>query len=292
MPRLLYAYKNGNYRVRLYDDGTKIKQTNDDCFVASFPDSIDLKITDYCENNCPMCHENSSIHGQHADLEHPIIDSFMPGTEIAIGGGNPLTHPNLLPFLQKLKDLKVVANITVNQMDLQKYQSVLKQLISKKLVYGIGISCMSYSQSAVEFARENPNAVLHLIYGVFPAQDYSQLFDTDLKILLLGYKRYGRGEGYFDDRVATNMMETQKILPQILKGFSVVSFDNLALQQLNIKEVIGEDEYNKIYMGDDGEASMYIDLVKQQFAISSTSNTRYALSGSVKDCFRSLQIKK
>ena len=43
--QLLKEYKNGNYSVLLYTDGTKEKVTEDDFFKADFPDSIDLKIT-------------------------------------------------------------------------------------------------------------------------------------------------------------------------------------------------------------------------------------------------------
>ena len=37
MTNLLAQYKNGNYEVKLYSDGTKIKQTSDDYFQAEFP---------------------------------------------------------------------------------------------------------------------------------------------------------------------------------------------------------------------------------------------------------------
>ena len=46
--RLLGEYQNGNYTVKIYNDGTKIRETNDDVFVASFPECIDLKITNNC----------------------------------------------------------------------------------------------------------------------------------------------------------------------------------------------------------------------------------------------------
>ncbi len=289
MPELLFAYKNGNYSVKLYDDGTKVKQTVGSVFKADFPDSLDLKITDYCENNCPMCHENSGVHGRHADLLQPITNTFLPGTEVAIGGGDPLSHPGLVPFLQRLKQNKVVANITVNQKDLVRNEDLLMRLIDSKLIFGLGISCLSYDHPAVDFAQKHPNVVLHLINGVFPAEDYNKLFGKDLKILILGYKRFGRGEAFYNEKVAANMAETQRLLPQILKGFKVVSFDNLALSQLIIKELVGKEEYERIYMGDDGEASMYIDLVKQEFGISSTSTERYPLLDTVKDCFQSLQ---
>ena len=47
--QLIAVYQNGNYVVKLYGDGTKEKITSEDSFRASFPDSIDLKITNYCD---------------------------------------------------------------------------------------------------------------------------------------------------------------------------------------------------------------------------------------------------
>ena len=49
MPSPIAKYKNGNYYVRLFDDGTKERFTLEDEFIPSFPESIDLKITDYCD---------------------------------------------------------------------------------------------------------------------------------------------------------------------------------------------------------------------------------------------------
>ena len=46
MAKLIACYQNGNYTVTLYDDGTKVKETEEEAFIPRFPDSIDLKITD------------------------------------------------------------------------------------------------------------------------------------------------------------------------------------------------------------------------------------------------------
>lgn len=51
-------YINGNHKVSLYCDGTKIKETfnpNVDHFTYIYPESFDLKITDYCDGGCKYC---------------------------------------------------------------------------------------------------------------------------------------------------------------------------------------------------------------------------------------------
>lgn len=288
MAKLLAGYRNGNYRVLLFEDGTKIKQTEAECFSADFPDSIDLKITDHCENNCPMCHERSSASGRHGDLHHRVIESFPCGMEVAIGGGNPLSHPDLLPFLERLKSKKIIANLTVSAFDLERQRALLEELIRRRLVYGVGVSCLAYDDLALDFALAHPNVVLHLINGVFCPSDFRKLMGKPLKILILGYKNVGRGKDFFSPAVRERMQETERMTEELLAAFETISFDNLALEQLAVKDKIGEERFAKIYMGADGEASMYVDLVREECALSSASEERFPLGDSLREAFHHL----
>lgn len=289
MRRVLARYKNGNYRVTLFSDGTKIKSTDDDFFLADFPDSIDLKITDYCQNACPMCHESSGVLGAAGDLKNEIIESFVAGMEVAIGGGDPLSHPDLSSFLDKLKKKGIIANITVNERDVKKNRDLLERLMDSELVHGVGVSCMKYDEETADFAKKHKNVVLHLINGVYPVKDYKKAAGKGLKILILGYKKFGRGSVYYSASVQKTMDEMKEALDEILKGFAVVSFDNLAIKQLEVRKRIGEKQFDEIYMGDDGEGSMYVDLVKKEYALSSTSTERYPLRPTLKECYQALR---
>lgn len=288
MKELLAYYQNGNYIVKLYSDGTKIKRTKGDSFVASFPDSMDLKITDYCDMNCPMCHEKSSVNGKHSNLNEKFLFTLKRGTELAIGGGNPLSHPDLIPFLERMKKQGVICNLTVNEAHLIKSQALIEELLSKKLIYGLGVSIKAYNQHAVEFAKAHKNTVLHIINGIFT--DFDKISNQDLKILILGYKMFGKGEAYYNSEIENNKQHTKEILPDLLEKFDCISFDNLALQQLDVKSIISPEEYEEMYMGDDGEATMYIDLVNREYALSSTSEQRYSLENDIIPMFQ--KIKK
>lgn len=291
MPRELIAlYQNGNYTVKLYSNGTKIKQTTKESFVAKFPDSIDLKITNYCDRNCPMCHEKSSKEGSHADLDAPFLKTLKKGTELAIGGGNPLLHPKLLPFLKQMKSQGIICNLTINEVHLKQSKTLVLDLIENKLVYGLGVSLKAYDEEIVSFAKAHSNVVLHVINGVFT--EYDKLASQGLKILILGYKKFGRGKEYFSAEIEHQMNITREILPGIIAGFKLVSFDNLALEQLSVKSLISNREFEQIYMGDDGEGTMYIDLVNSQFAKSSTSTERYPLQDEIIPMFKQIQVKK
>ena len=45
-------YQNGNYTVKIYEDGTKIRENDLDFFESEFPENIDIKITNRCNMGC------------------------------------------------------------------------------------------------------------------------------------------------------------------------------------------------------------------------------------------------
>ena len=281
--QLLQKYENGNYTVFLYTDGTKEKITQEECFKAAFPDSIDLKITNYCDANCPMCHENSGTHGLHADLNAPFLSSLPAGIELAIGGGNPLSHPDLIPFLERMKKAGAVCNITVNERHLIADYALIAQLIDKKLVWGVGVSVTNASDKTVEFLKSYSNSVAHLICGIVTPQILKKLNNT--KVLFLGYKQKGRGEKFYTEEIENNIIKLKKVLPYLFNHFSCVSFDNLALEQTKIFKYLSKKAYATRFMGKDGEGSMYIDLVNKKYALSSTSTQTFDLQDSLTKMF-------
>ena len=285
--KLLAKYKNGNYFVELYADGTKIKFTKDDFYDAEFPDSMDLKITNRCDLNCPMCHEKSTPNGRHGDINALFLKTLRPGTELAIGGGNPLMHNKIHTFLELMKERGVICNITINEKHFLALQPVVENLMKEKLIYGLGISLNECNDKTIEFAKQNKNVVLHIINGIF--DNFEKISNKNLKILILGYKKFGRGEKYYSKKVQDLMDKTKLILPTLFEKFACVCFDNLALSQLEVKNLVSDEEWQKFYMGDDGESTMYVDLVEQKFARSSTSTERFDLLDNIEDMFK--QIK-
>lgn len=290
---LLAKYKNGNYQVRLFSDGTKIRFSLEDEFNAVFPESIDVKITNYCDMNCPMCHENSGLDGSHGNLNHPFFDTLVPGTELAIGGGNPLSHPELISFLNRMKNQGIICNLTVNQNHFIKNIEYLQNLIDEKLIYGLGISFFSdfNLDKIISFCNKNHNTVIHIIAGVIDIELLEKLYDYDIKILVLGYKEFGRGINYYNDEIMHKIESLKNNIIEIGNHFSVVSFDNLAINQLDMKNQISKEKFEQYYMGDDGNFTMYIDLVKEEFAVSSTKCDRYKLKDNIFDMFKIVKDK-
>ncbi len=237
---LLKTYRNGNYFVRLFEDGTKVRILPAEEFQPKFPENIDLKITSYCDGDCPMCHENSNRNGVPADLSLAFFSTLHPGAELAIGGGNPLTHPGLEDFLCRMKKQGIICNITVRQDHLFRRLDFVRSLIDRKLIYGIGVSYRTKTEELLNFCQKNPNAVLHLILGIHGRQVLEDLSDHSLKILLLGYKRFGRGNDFYSSEVEKKTEEVKKIFSEIKNHFQVISLDNEAMRLLDIEHFVSK----------------------------------------------------
>lgn len=297
----LGSYKNGNYVVTMFDDGTKVRYNDLDYFTSEKPESIDLKITNCCNGVngvlCPQCHEKSNPNGKHGDIMNlKFIDTMLPYTEIAIGGGDPLTHPDLVLFLEKLKERKLIANMTVNQWSFMQNLDKIDWLVENELIHGLGVSLNDPTKEFIEAIEKYPNAVIHVINGIVDMLQLKKLSGHHLKLLILGFKTYGRGEPYY--KALSGQVEALKSrfyeeLPAIIEDglFDCVSFDNLAIKQLEPKRIMSEDEWQKFYLGNDGFASMYIDAVNMEYARSSTSVDRYKITDDVKDMFNNIHCK-
>lgn len=291
--KLLGSYRNNDYTCTMFSDGTKIRWNDKDSFHPVKPESIDLKITNQCDMGCVMCHENSTLNGKHGDiLNLPFIDTMFPYSEVAIGGGNPLAHPNLVPFLERLKERGIIASMTVNQTHFMSNINFLKDLSDKKLIYGLGVSYMGKAdQMNIDTIKQFPNAVVHVINGMVNKWDLMNLSHNDLKILILGYKDFRRGHTLYEksaDDIEQLKSQFYDMLPEIVEDgwFKCISFDNLAIKQLEPKRLMSDEDYKEFYMGDDGSFTMYIDAVNRKFAKSSVSTERYDLMDDIADMFK------
>lgn len=151
------------------------------------------------------------------------------------------------------------------------------------LIKGIGISLTDPTQDGfIDEVKKYPNTVIHVIAGVTPWEDIQYLMGRGLKILILGYKQTGRGKDYFCRfenvlSITSKMTDLGNNLDKVVDGFKVVSFDNLAIEQLHIKDRLTDKEWNMFYGGDDGTVTFFIDLVKGVFARNSLSQIVYPI---------------
>lgn len=307
---VLAVYQNGNHYVAIFTDGTKIKETIDpdaDHFTHEFAENSDIKITDYCDGGCVYCHENSTVKGIHGDLKkiEATLDTLHEGTEMAVGGGNALAHPDLIWFLEKLKSRGVIANITINQRHLKPYKDLICKLVAEKLVNGIGVS-LTDSSNTDDFKfidTLGENVVIHTIAGILSEKDINCL--KGRKVLILGYKDLRRGHSLLEkdsDSINKNIEWLKGFLPTMRHICKLISFDCLGIEQINPKKIFNmpDEVYNSLFQGADTDvmdsegnitcSTFYIDVPNMTVARMSTASLdqRFKFDGTenIRDLFK------
>lgn len=268
---LLYSYKNWDYSTSIYSDWTKVREWDG---VAQFPENIDIKITNYCDLGCPFCHENSTTAGKHWDIDRllPILKQLPKGVEFAIGWGNPLSHPELPKLLKELKSSWYIPNLTVNVAHFGQLTPEILQYI-----YGLGIS---YGNGIPESITPDTyeHIVIHTIAGVHSTGQIHSLLERWFKVLILWYKNYWRGKTYLSDKIRDSINDLRTHIWELLtEGF--LSFDNLALEQLNVRRFFTPQTRAERYMWDEGTFTMYLDASTEdiQYGIASSLPQRWKL---------------
>jgi len=295
-------YRNGNYVVRWRGLNLQKRclRVGED-FMPEFPDSIDLKITNRCSWGCPYCHESSTKDGESFNYDKTIeILSQLPELpiEIAIGGGDVLDAPDFRRLVKWLNDRGNKTRATVNIKDILKRRKTFEKELKGVEAVGVSLdslpefikdwenkdSLLSTIYGTSDLFPQDKTYVAHIIAGVFPYKDLETLFDsaTSIPTLILGYKQWGRAKDTALPKDLEKFKETLWRLIDKMKNEAydnfvqcrTIGFDNLALEQLDIKSLLPKDEWERIYMGDEGNHSMYIDAVKGEYAMTSRSADR------------------
>lgn len=272
-------YRNGNAVVTLdLQDGTRIIEYPDnELLTLQTPLNIDIRVSTQCpygynvetqKSTCAFCHESALVDGQECHygvLQQVLMDAKLPrGTEIALGV-NEVTD-NLVQFVKNLYRLGLVVNITMNERYILQYGDTgLKQMLP--YVFGLGISYRSLQGclSLPDWIADYPHTVIHVINGIDNFDDVKDLGIKYRKLLVLGEKDFGFNRGKVNLDTLEHKQWKSNIM-RLTKIFDIVSFDNLGLQQLEIRGKITDEEYKSFYQG---EHSMYINAVEQYFAPSS-----------------------
>lgn len=290
---LLNSYQNGNAQVSIYDDGTRIIECDGD-IKLNYPLNIDIRVSQKCAFGmnsstgkavCGFCHESATTDGADADL-FSLFDTLLglpAGIELAVGV-NGVTD-ELIVFFEKCKAQGWIVNTTINQGHLRRDKSKIKYLIDHDLIKGLGIS---YRPGMIDIDSSLLNysgMVVHVIAGINTIDEIKNLASNGIKkILVLGEKDFGFNLG--NVRITTDVHRNwYRQVHELFKLFEVVSFDNLALEQLNVRRFV--IDWETIYQN---EFSFYINAVEQYFAPSSrSSDTNSYTSGlTVRDYFHTI----
>ena len=276
---LITQYRNGNSVVELHDDGTRVIKTPDQSFQFEYPLNIDIRVSNRClfgrnpvtgKGVCDFCHESATTDGVECDYRElkETLDELPSGIELAIGCNN-LTG-GLEEFIIWCGQRGFIVNLTVNQGHIKRYYEGLDSLITQGFVKGLGISYRSELKWNIpDYFLNYENTVFHVIAGIDNFNDVLYLKNKGVKkLLVLGEKDFGFNEGKVN-LDSQSHKEWYWWIAKLFTEFDVVSFDNLALEQLNMRRFF-DDKHWEIF--NQGEHSFYINAVDKTFAPSSRSS--------------------
>ncbi len=109
-------YNRGWYFTKEQAGRYPRREYKDDVF-SPVPETVDISITDKCNFGCTYCYQDSRPRREHApkDLVEKVITSFdHPPYQIAIGGGEPTSHPDFPYILRRARELGTIPNYTTN----------------------------------------------------------------------------------------------------------------------------------------------------------------------------------
>ena len=117
--------------------------------IAPWPELADISISNYCTQNCEYCYRDSNVHGKVMSLNDYIyvLDALTNKKygsvfQIALGGGEPLLHPDIMDILKTTKEYGVIPNYTTNGTHFTK--NILQA--TKKYCGAIAISYDTYRE--------------------------------------------------------------------------------------------------------------------------------------------------
>lgn len=292
-------YINGNSTVEIFEDGTRVIQFEDQ-LQLDYPLNIDIRVSSKCAFGynpktgkafCDFCHESARTDGNECDYEKlkEKLIGLPRGIELAIGANNITL--NLVGFISWCKLNGYIVNLTVNQGHVRRDSSYLYTLIDQQLIKGLGVSHRSSLKWEIpDFILNYKNTVFHVIAGIDSIDDVLSLKDKGVKkVLVLGEKNFGFNEGKVD-LSTRNHREWYWWVGKMFDTFDVTSFDNLALEQLNMKRFFSNENWD---IFNQGEHSFYVNAVEQYFAPSSRSNLKTDWNMySLKEYFHNLELTK
>lgn len=130
-----------------------------------YPEFYDIKVTGNCEGACPWCYMDSKVEVHYDDIINKtrkffnnIPEEQLP-FQVALGGGEPTSHPDFIELLKVLKEeFDITPNYTTNGMwtSPESDDGTLKEqeIINATLNYcgGVAISCHPHLKKYWEMA--------------------------------------------------------------------------------------------------------------------------------------------
>jgi len=275
-------------------------------FKPQRPELMDLKITNNCDIGCKFCYQNSVPNGKHASLRNVanVVKAMSDAEvfEIALGGGEPTSHPDFLKILNTIKLHGMVANFSSKNYAYFT-DARLEELKGKMGAVGISVGSVADAKKYVDIATRacvnisnmfsTSKLMMHYILDEHPMSNLVEILNVLGKanqikhhILLLGKKSGGRSDGNFIDNTGWSILLNEYIKRNGLE--LDISADTLVVNRYpyDLKSIDKEHYYNE-----EGRFSVYVDAVDKKFGKASYG-TKLMPYKSPKDILEAFKVWK
>lgn len=270
------TYINGNRLVKVYPSGGRERYRllgDTTPYTPDRPETIDINISYRCRLGCPWCYLGASPGGDVFEFTSDTLDKLdrifsedIIGMEVALNYNDGDSIDTIYDLVEYFAAKGAFSRVTVNYGSFfHVYRTFLLHYTYssswENIVLGVSVGNAREIRHVLSIEPEIP-IVFHIVNGIFPKDDLSRIYEQN--ILILGYKTIGRGSRYKPQEFFT-----KGDLEILRSNNNTVVLDILAVEQLGVTI---DPEY---YLGRDGEVSMYLDLVRWEYGVSSTDTTRF-----------------
>lgn len=174
---------------------------------APWPELADISISNHCTKGCEFCYRESADNGSFMSLEEYdyVLSSLQSEKwgnvfQVALGGGEPLEHPDFIEILNITNSKGIVANFTTNGIHIDK-------TIASNMKNKVGAVAISISKAEeinldkikiltdegiktnIHFVLDNQsiNDAINILEG-----KYDELLENVNGVIFLTYKPKGR----------------------------------------------------------------------------------------------------
>jgi len=232
-------------------------------FRSTWPETVDLKITNRCRSGCSFCYQDSRPDGDHARLEDvlSILDKLAEAQvmEVVLGGGEPTQHPQFWEILSAVQKRGMRVAFTTRRLD---------WMDGKVGDVDLALVRWAYSLSEPAEIPEIPGRfkfrvrpAIHVVLGTELSRPESLREIAShcrkhyLQLVLLGFKRKGRARD-LEPLDSSHWLDTLTIANErsVAIDALVASEYELELQRRGIPSWLCDFE--------DGRFAMHVDAVR------------------------------
>ncbi len=191
--------------------GCTLRWGNDlkeDPSMAPWPELADISISNYCTKGCDFCYRNSTRDGSimsltdyKSVLNHLKSERWGTIFQVALGGGEPLEHPDFIEIIKTTCEYGIVPNFTTNGIHLtQELCAEIKPYVG---AVAVSISTVRDIDEKINYLiEEGIKTNLHFILSEESLDEailllegkYNKYLEGINGLIFLTYKPQGRGE--------------------------------------------------------------------------------------------------